>query len=484
MNKKRFFILIVFVLLGTFLLAACQPQTVEVTRVVEVPGEAVVETVVEEVTRVVEGEVVTEMQEVEVTRVVETEIIVDPTECLLDPPAEEAEINMIGWSFPITDYYAEELAKCDKIDNLTVNTSLLASADAQEQVRLALSSGGDSPYDIVHFANAQVGEWGAPGWLMPLNDLVDQYWDEYNLGDIPEKAWEGATIDGNIYGVPIVGNTLHLIYRQDVFDELGLEVPETYDEVIEVCNTIGLDNPDWDMPFTINLSAGWAWEIEFFQFLRAYGGDFLDENNNPTFNGEEGVNAVNKLIEVADACMGIDGYSFDLNDQEVAVQLGTLPATNMWASRAANMTDPERTDLGDVIAYAPAPRVTVDGPRAGSAWNDFYGIPATTTNDPDLIFRIIMEAADERSQRDAAEVGMTTRLAVAEYGGPYLDAAGQTVAEGIGIYSKEQAVGIVRSKLGEFLPLVGSGDMTAEEALNAAAEAYIQEATAQGFITE
>ena len=44
--------------------------------------------------------------------------------------------------------------------------------------------------------------------------------------------------------------------------------------------------------------------------------------------------------------------------------------------------------------------------------------------------------------------------------------------------------GIVRAKLGEFLPLVGSGDMTAQEALDAAAEAYTEEATAQGYITE
>jgi ABC-type glycerol-3-phosphate transport system substrate-binding protein len=162
--------------------------------------------------------------------------------------------------------------------------------------------------------------------------------------------------------------------------------------------------------------------------------------------------------------------------------LGTLPASNMWASRAANMTDPERTDLGDVIRYAPAPRATADGPRAGSAWNDFYMIPATVTNDPDLIFRIIMEAADERSQRDAAEVGMTTRTAVAEYGGPYLPAANQTLAEGIGSYAKSAAVGIVRSKLGEFLPLVGTGELTAQEALDQAAEAYTEEATAQGYI--
>ena len=81
-----------------------------------------------------------------------------------------------------------------------------------------------------------------------------------------------------------------------------------------------------------------------------------------------------------------------------------------------------------------------------------------------------------------AAVGMATRLSVADMGGPYLAAAGQTVAEGIGIYDKNPAVAIVRSKLGEFLPLIGTGDMTAQEALDAAADAYVEEATAQGYI--
>jgi ABC-type glycerol-3-phosphate transport system substrate-binding protein len=408
----------------------------------------------------------------------------DEAVCNIEAPAEATELSMIGWSFPITDFYAEELELCNEVENLTVNTQLLASTDAQEQVRLALSTGGDSPYDIVHGADAQIAEWGSAGWLLPLNDLVEQYREEYNLDDIPAIAWEGATIDGQIMGVPIVGNTLHLIYRQDVFDEFGLEVPETYDDVIAVCNTIGLDNPDFDMPFTINLSAGWAWEIEFFQMHRAYGGRWLDENSMPTFNDEAGVQAVEKIMEVANACMGQDGYTFSLNDQEVAMQIGTLPATNMWASRAANMSDPERTDLMDVIAYAPAPRVTADSPRAGSAWNDFYMIPATTTNDPDLIFRAIMEAADVESQQRAAAVGMATRLSVAEFGGPYLEAAGITVDEGIGIYDKNPAVAIVRTVLSEFLPLVGTGELTPQEALDAAAAAYLEEATAQGFITE
>jgi len=180
--------------------------------------------------------------------------------------------------------------------------------------------------------------------------------------------------------------------------------------------------------------------------------------------------------------MGADGYSFSLNDQEVAMQLGTLPATNMWASRAANMTDPSRTSLGDLIAYAPAPRLEAGTPRAGSAWNDYYMIPATTANDPDLIFRIIMEIADEESQREAAKLGMVTRLSLANAGGPYLPAAYQTIIEGVGIYDKSPAIRIVRAKLSEFLPLVGTGEMTAQQALDAAASAYIEEAKAQGFI--
>lgn len=43
----------------------------------------------------------------------------------------------MGWSFPIMDFYAAELEKCSEVENVTVNTNLLAPADAQEQVRLA-----------------------------------------------------------------------------------------------------------------------------------------------------------------------------------------------------------------------------------------------------------------------------------------------------------------------------------------------------------
>ncbi len=402
--------------------------------------------------------------------------------CNIDAPAEPVTIEMISWPFAITEFYAAEMEACSDVDNLTINTNLLDSASLREQVALALSGGGDSPYDILHGANGQIADWGAPGWVMPLNDLIEKYWDEYDLGDIPQGYWDSASYNGNIYGVPVVGNTLHLVYRIDVFEENGWEVPDTYDDLLNWCDEVGLGNPDWELIYAMDVSRSRAWELEFFMLLRAMGGDYLDEDNMPAFNSDEGIAAVDLMIETVNRCVGADGVAYGLNEIQVAMGNGGLPLTKIWASRAATMADPERTDLGDAIGYAPAPSVVEGGPRAGSAWLDFYFIPTNTTNDPDLVFQVIMETADVASQQAAAAVGSTTRNSAAEYGGPYLPAANETIGNGIGNYAVNPAVSIAIAKLEQYLPLVWPGDMSAEEALEAAAADYITEATAQGYI--
>ncbi len=404
--------------------------------------------------------------------------------CNIEPPAEQAEVNVIGWAFPLTEFYAEELKTCnDQVENLDVNIQLLDSASAQEQVRLALAGGADSPFGIVHAANSQMVEWGSQGWLMPLDDLVEQYREEYNLDDIPVTAWEGATIDGQIYGVPIVANTLHIMYRPDLFEEYDLAVPTTYDEVIAACEVLSQE-PSIDLPFTMNLHAGWAWEIEFLHFIRSYGGDFLNEDATPAFNSPEGVQALNKMKEVADACMGPEGLSYSLDDSETGLAVGAVAFVQLWASRAGSMDDPERSDFVGQIEFAPAAAPNPDGPVGGSTWNDFYTIPTTTDVDPDLLFRLIMEAVDEESQQRGAEFGIVTRASVAEagFGGRYMPAALETISAGVGSYQRDPALPLVRTTLANWLPLVGTGELTAEEALQQAEEEYLNEATAQGFL--
>ena len=80
----------------------------------------------------------------------------DMDPCVLDPPMDAAEINFMGWAFPITEFFAAEFEKCNEVENVTVNIQLLDSASAEEQANLALAGGGDSPWAVLHTTPARM----------------------------------------------------------------------------------------------------------------------------------------------------------------------------------------------------------------------------------------------------------------------------------------------------------------------------------------
>lgn len=88
---RKSFVILLFLLSTIFLLVACSPQTVEVTRVVT-NTETITQEV--EVTRVVEGEAIVETQEIEVTRVIEVEA----------PTMPEGELVVAISTFPNSIY--------------------------------------------------------------------------------------------------------------------------------------------------------------------------------------------------------------------------------------------------------------------------------------------------------------------------------------------------------------------------------------------
>ena len=73
----------------------------------------------------------------------------DEDVCDIAAPAAAAEVDMIGWTYPIIDYYAQQLESCNDVENLEVNTQLLDSGSAHDQIRLAFGAGGEAPYGIV-----------------------------------------------------------------------------------------------------------------------------------------------------------------------------------------------------------------------------------------------------------------------------------------------------------------------------------------------
>lgn len=408
----------------------------------------------------------------------------DSAACDVAAPASAVDVTMIGWTFPILDFYASEIAACGDVENLTVTTQLLQSADAQSQMRLAASSTAASPYDIIHGSNNFINEMAAQGWLLPLNDLIEQYSEQYDLGDMDESVYAAVAQDGNIYGVPVVINTQFFYYNTEILEQAGIEAPQTYEDVIAACEAMDSDALNIEFPFAMVLSAGWAWQLEWVNMYLAYGGEMLDENNMPVFNNETGVAALELMTAVVDACMGEEGLLLSTDDLQAGIANGSIAMGHMWASRAAMMDDEELSDVVGVIEFAPALYPTAEQTlRGGIAWADYLAIPATSEVYKDLLFQIIMQAADLDSQTRAAELGLVPRNAAESAAPRYAAAALQTIAEG-GAASTNPAQAVLNTALGQFLPLVATGELTPQEALDAAAELYVTEATAQGFITE
>ncbi len=115
--------------------------------------------------------------------------------------------------------------------------------DKEEKLSLMLSSGSDLP-DIIStpLSFEQVILYGSQGLFLPLNDLIDEYGHGvHKVFKLEPNARNVITApDGNIYALPYYNDCYHCRYAQrawinvDWMQRLGLEMPETTDELVEV----------------------------------------------------------------------------------------------------------------------------------------------------------------------------------------------------------------------------------------------------------
>lgn len=95
--------------------------------------------------------------------------------------------------------------------------------------------------DYLEGVLSHLSEFQKADLLEPLTERVEglDHWDGFTDG-----AKDAVTYDGEVWGVPITGNGRALLYRNDVFEELGLEPPETAEEFHAAGQTINEEKDD------------------------------------------------------------------------------------------------------------------------------------------------------------------------------------------------------------------------------------------------
>ena len=159
--------------------------------------------------------------------------------------------------------------------------------------RLITAIAAGNPPDV-----AQAKLWWQPqlvelGALQPLDDYLAA-WAGYD--DIYDRIWELTRYgDGTQYYMPLQMVILYMYYRVDVFDQLGLSVPQTREEFLEVARTI-TEEIDGMYGFGIRGARGghdfWG------TFVLSSGAEFFDDAGNVVLDGRPAIEANQWYIDL------------------------------------------------------------------------------------------------------------------------------------------------------------------------------------------
>lgn len=171
---------------------------------------------------------------------------------------------------------------------------------------------GDTSVDVMGLDVTYISEFGSAGWLADLTDLVDPSVTEGMLtGPV-----EGATIDGKLVAMPCFTNSSVLFYRSDVLEELGAEVPTTWEGWMELADkAVGINGVEYGADFQAAQSE--ALVCNWVEHVWSNGGDILDKDGTPVVNSENNIEATEIMKKLVDeyAPEGITTYTETESEQ-------------------------------------------------------------------------------------------------------------------------------------------------------------------------
>jgi len=201
------------------------------------------------------------------------------------------------------------------------------------------------------------------------DDLIDGY--VYNIGFAGgNKGYlQGKT--GSLFGIPYGSETSILGYRKDIFEKHGLEVPETYDELLELACSIPELEPGMG-GLSSRAASGHHASHAFLLHLAPLGGRVFDDNWQPRMNDAAGVEAANALKKIVD-CGPEGATSFGFGEALGAFLKGDTAMFLDTTVVAGQVDDPDKSQVVGKVGWALHPM----GTRRGSQTGGFgIGIPA------------------------------------------------------------------------------------------------------------
>lgn len=384
----------------------------------------------------------------------------------------EGRVSIVGNEFPAIQTVAKGAEACAG-DGVTVKANLTAD---HQKINLAGMQGNPAEYTSAVIANSSIVALLNEDVIRPLDDLIATHG-----ADIP--ANQLVTIDGKVMAIAFMANAQHLVYRKDVLEEIGVEPPKTYEELLAAAKMIrekGIMQNPVGGPF----AAGWNLAEEFVNMYIGEGGEFFNAGTaEVSINNEKGVAALNMMKSLTEY-MNPDFLTHDSNATSAEWEAGNVALMNMWGSRTGVLQDSEGSEpvvYENTMVGAP---MTVGGGTiaATTLWWDGWTV-AKNVSDADAVATFValkngISPAILNDQTMGEAVWMIEGYKPAPVNAGVFAALEMKAKP----YPMLPYMGLLHTAIGDNLADFLQGKESAEQALSDSEAAYTAAAKEKGFL--
>ncbi|WJY20345.1 extracellular solute-binding protein [Fontisubflavum oceani] len=383
----------------------------------------------------------------------------------------DARVSVVGNEFPAIQTVGAGAQECTGAE---VSTNLTSE---HQSINLPGMQGTPAEYTTAIIANSSIVALMNEDVIRPLGDLVAAHGEGLNSNQL-------ITIGGEVMAVAFMANAQHLVYRADILEQIGVEPPSTYEEMLAAAEMIR-DQGIMENPVGGAYASGWNLAQEFNNMFLGYGGTHFEPGTAvPNVNSEAGLAALEMMRSLSDY-MNPDFLTHDSNATNAEFRAGNVALMNMWGSRAATMLDVDGLPQGVIDGFAIAGPMTVGGGDipASTLWWDGWTVASNISDaEAEATFIAMMNGIRPDILEDEAVAAQAVWLIP---GYEPTDAA-------VGVFAAAEAgtipypmlpyMGLLHTALGNELADFMQGNESAEQALADVEAAYTAAAREQGFL--
>jgi sorbitol/mannitol transport system substrate-binding protein len=390
----------------------------------------------------------------------------------------------------------------DQHPDIALNWVTLEENVLRQRVTTDIATSGGQ-FDVMTIGTYEVPIWAGNDWLVPLENLGD----DYDVDDILPPIREALSVDGKLYAAPFYAESAMTLYRTDLFEAAGLEMPAapTWEFIEQAAKTISEASDDV-YGICLRGKPGWGENMAFLGAMaRSYGANYFDAAWQPQFAGEGWKTAVDQYVRMLTEYGPPGAASNGFNENLSLFNQGRCA---MWmdATVAASfVTDPDESQVADDVGFAPFPCGIENCPNNGANWLWAWSlaIPAGSQNTEAAetfigwaTSKAYLELVAEKEGWASVPPGTRTSLYENEAytsEAPFAEATLNAINDADpSIRDDKPYVGLQFAAIPEFQGLgtsVGqqmaaavSGSMSVEQALSSAQQAATREMTRAGYI--